>query len=565
MIEALVALVAGAALVSAAYYWRVRWRRAHPLPLPPGVAYEKVGDPVSPAWRVRGSPGRGVRASLISSIRDPLNPDDRAEVRERELADDLRGYLGDVGAQHGADDAMIWMRNAEGAPFVPMAWNHPGAPSSEPWGTTQQRALVAWAAEEGVVSFDGGEGANGAPTLAAARVSLESMASLGSAVRMAGALVLCSAAGIRSSRGDLKLWLPRHAERLAQLVELQVTRNEVARQNRRMRALVRMAQEFDTAGKLEALEWHVAECMLEASGATFAALVAWHAELRLGTVRHATTHYPLPQPRTGDPVEPGSLVGSVCLDGTPRLWQNVNAVPAADALFSPGALVPPSGTLAILPIRRGTRVIGAIVIGAGDPGALHQGELRTAGFFALLAGSALEAAWEMEEVSRTARIDQLTGLWNRRHFDDELKRALDQTDRFGGFCALVIADVDHFKNVNDTHGHQAGDKVLKSIAQIMRELVRTTDVCARIGGEEFCVILPQTEQRGALELAERLRTSVEASVARFQDRDIKVTVSLGVATYRAGGGALKRAQLFESADRALYQAKGEGRNCVRTA
>ena len=196
---------------------------------------------------------------------------------------------------------------------------------------------------------------------------------------------------------------------------------------------------------------------------------------------------------------------------------------------------------------------------------MRQGELRTAGFFALLAGSALEAAWEMEEVSRTARIDQLTGLWNRRHFDNELKRALDQTDRFGGHCTLVIADVDHFKNVNDTYGHQAGDQVLKSIAEIMRNLVRTTDVCSRIGGEELCVILPQTPQEGAVGLAERLRATVEASVTRFQDRDIKVTVSLGVATYQAGGGAAKRAQIFDAADRALYRAKGEGRNCVRTA
>jgi diguanylate cyclase (GGDEF)-like protein len=332
-----------------------------------------------------------------------------------------------------------------------------------------------------------------------------------------------------------------------------------------MRALVRISQEFDTAGKLEALERSVAESMLEASGATFAALVAWHAESHVGTVRYATASYPLPQPRTGDPVDAGSLVGSVCLDGTQRLWQDVSAVSASDALFAPGALAPPSGTLAIVPLRRGPRVIGAIVIGAGGTGALRQGELRTALFFALLAGSALEAAWEMDEVSRTARVDQLTGLFNRRHFDDELKRALDQTDRFGGHCALVIADVDHFKNVNDTYGHAAGDKVLKSIAQSMRELVRTTDVCARIGGEEFCVILPQTGVVGSVELAERLRARIGSSATRFQDRDITVTASLGVATYPAGGGALKRAQLFESADRALYLAKAEGRNCVRTA
>jgi diguanylate cyclase (GGDEF)-like protein len=216
-------------------------------------------------------------------------------------------------------------------------------------------------------------------------------------------------------------------------------------------------------------------------------------------------------------------------------------------------------------MRRNKRIMGAIVIGTTEAGAIRPGDLKTAGFFAQLAGSALEAAWEIVEVSRSARIDDLTELWNRRHFDDELRRTLDQTDRFGGSCALVLADVDHFKSVNDTYGHPAGDKVLKAIAQVMREAVRTTDISARIGGEELCVILQQTGMEGAVELAERLRTNIEAMPIRWQDRDIRVTASFGVATYEAGGGATKRAQLFDATDRALYRAKGDGRNCVRTA
>src|ERR1039458_8107819 len=199
--KTLAAFLAGAMVAVAANYWRALWRRRHPVPLPPGVAYERVGD--------RGSPRRGVRASLLKSIRDPSNPNDRAEARERELADDLRGYLGDVATQHSSDDVMIWMRGGEGAAFVPVAWNHQGAPPSSPWGTAQQRALVSWAAEEGVVSFDGTEGE---PSLAAAQVPLESVAALGAAGTVTGALVLHSSEGIASSRGELKLWLPRHAE-----------------------------------------------------------------------------------------------------------------------------------------------------------------------------------------------------------------------------------------------------------------------------------------------------------------------------------------------------------------
>jgi diguanylate cyclase (GGDEF)-like protein len=554
VIKTLAAFAAGAMAVVAATWWRARWRRMHPMPLPPGVAFERVGN--------RTSPYREVRASMLKSIRDPENPGDRAEMRERELADDLRGYLGDVAAQHGADDAMLWMRGEESAPLLAVAWNHSGAPPSTAWGTAQQRELVAWAAQEGVVTFDGSGDEH---VLAASRVSLDHVAARGAPGQVVGALVLHAAAGIRSSRGDMKLWLPRHAERMAQLVELQVTRNEVARANRRMRVLVRSVQELDSSGEHQALEKRIVESILEASGAIFAVLVEWQAESQRGTVHYASTMYPEPQPHAGDPVEASSLVGAVCIDGTPRFWDYAEAVAASDELFAPGALVPHAGALAILPMRRNKRIIGAIVIGTTEAGALRQADLKTAGFFAQLAGSALEAAWEIEEVKTEARIDQLTGLSNRRHFDDELKRALDQTDRFGGSCALVLADVDHFKSVNDTFGHEAGDKVLKTLAAIMLEIVRNTDTCARIGGEEFCVILPQTGLVGAVEMAERLRSSIEKMPIRWRDKDIHVTSSFGVATYEAGGGAVKRGQLFDATDRALYRAKGDGRNCVRTA
>lgn len=554
MIKTFAVFLAGALAVIVNNYFRARWRRKHPPPLPPGVAYERVGD--------RGSPQRGVRASLLRSIREPANPNDRIEARERELADELRGYLGDLGAQHGADDVMLWMRTSDTAEFLPIAWNHPGAPPSSPWGAPQQRTLVAWAATEGVVCFDGDDEEL---RLAAARVPLDRVAALGAAGQVVGAIVMHSPTGVRSSRGDLKLWLPRHGERLAQFVELQVTRNEVARANLRMRSLVRSVQELDSSSEHQALEKRIIDGMLEASGATFAALVSWDADASEGAVHYASPLYPEPQPKAGDPVGAGSLVGGVCLDATPRFWDHAEAVAASDELYGPGSRVPHAGALAILPMRRNKKIMGAIVIGTTEAGALRPGDLKTAGFFAQLAGSALEAAWEIVEVSRSARMDDLTGLWNRRHFDDELRRTLDQTDRFGGSCALVLADVDHFKNVNDSYGHPAGDKVLKAIAQVMREAVRTTDISARIGGEELCVILQQTGIEGAVELAERLRVNIEAMPIRWQDRDIRVTASFGVATYEAGGGTVKRAQLFDAADRALYRAKGEGRNCVKTA
>ena len=128
----------------------------------------------------------------------------------------------------------------------------------------------------------------------------------------------------------------------------------------------------------------------------------------------------------------------------------------------------------------------------------------------------------------------------------------------------MIADLDHFKAVNDTYGHEAGDEVLRTLATVMRGVVRATDTCARIGGEELCVILPQTAVAGALELAERLRTNLQASVVRWRGNALRVTASFGVATYAAGAETAVKGRVFEEADRALYRAKRDGRNCVRT-
>lgn len=554
MIGWVVGFVAGVVLGGVARAWRLRRRRRARPSLPGGITLEGATN--------GALPGRGVRASLLDSVRDPANPSEATETTERELADDLRGYLGDLAAQHGADDVMFWIQRDDVTGFLPVAWNHQGAPPRGPWGTPQQRALVSWASAEGVVSFDSGEGAL---ALASARVSLDAVATLGAESTARGAIVMHAPRGIRSSRGDLKLWLPRHAVRLSQFVEMQLTRNESARQNRRMRALVRASQDLSAVTTRAELERRIADDVVEASGATFAALVEWHSDARSGTVRCVTQLYPAPQPHLDDEVVADSMVGGVCIGGVPQQYHNTGTVAGSGELFGPSARFPDCGALAIEPLRRGRKVIGAIVIGASDPGAMRPGDLRTTVLFAQLAGSALEASWEIEQVKSTAHRDQLTGLWNRRHFDGELVRALDQTDRFGGACALVLVDVDHFKTVNDTHGHQAGDRVLQAIAKVMGEQVRTTDSCARIGGEEFCAILQQTDAAGALELAERLRAKIAALTVRWRDRDISVTSSFGVATYEAGGGQVKRGQLFDATDRALYRAKGEGRNCVRIA
>ncbi len=158
-----------------------------------------------------------------------------------------------------------------------------------------------------------------------------------------------------------------------------------------------------------------------------------------------------------------------------------------------------------------------------------------------------------------ASTDALTGLSNRRHLFEQASALLDRCQSQGQPFAVLVFDIDHFKRVNDTYGHGAGDSVLRAISDVCRRSVRATDLAARVGGEEFVVVMPGTPLEGALELAERLRLRVweiEHTVAPgIVDR---ATISVGVAASDVAGGGL--AELMHSADEALYRAKAAGRN-----
>ncbi len=172
--------------------------------------------------------------------------------------------------------------------------------------------------------------------------------------------------------------------------------------------------------------------------------------------------------------------------------------------------------------------------------------------------SLLQAQSELEELART---DALTGLANRRHFMEALAREVERARRYGHSLSLVLIDLDRFKDVNDTHGHAAGDDVLRATAAILREVSRDVDVAARIGGEELVLLLPETRAAGARSVAERVRRRIEASSPRSQAGEaFRVTASLGVASY--AGGAETPEEILQACDAALYRAKGAGRNRV---
>jgi diguanylate cyclase (GGDEF)-like protein len=153
------------------------------------------------------------------------------------------------------------------------------------------------------------------------------------------------------------------------------------------------------------------------------------------------------------------------------------------------------------------------------------------------------------------RIEPKTGLFNMRHFTSVLSQELERARRFDRPLALLMIDVDHLRDVNTNHGHVGGDHALKAVARALVRVTREYDVAARFGGDEFCVLLPETELQGALVVAERIRALVEETAT-----EPPVTVSVGVATQR--GGSTTPDELLALADRAAYRAKFSGRNAV---
>lgn len=166
-------------------------------------------------------------------------------------------------------------------------------------------------------------------------------------------------------------------------------------------------------------------------------------------------------------------------------------------------------------------------------------------------------------LARLSSVDGLTGLRTRRYLDEALNIEFLRARRYRNELALVMADVDHFKRINDEHGHTAGDAVLRGLSEILRCAARRTDVAGRYGGEEFLIIMPHSNASGARLFAERLREAVEAARFRVPGGEILATLSLGVAQY--GRQLSSPEELIDLADRALYEAKSAGRNRVQTA
>lgn len=196
-----------------------------------------------------------------------------------------------------------------------------------------------------------------------------------------------------------------------------------------------------------------------------------------------------------------------------------------------------------------------------DEYVLRDGDFIKVGrcIFKFLSGSNIENAYH-EEIYRLTTIDGLTQIFNRRYFVETLEREIGRALRYRRELSLIMFDVDRFKLVNDTHGHLAGDYVLKHLASVIRARIRREDVLARYGGEEFGIVLPEIDHYNAMQFAEKVRRLIEQADFRFEDVVIPVTVSVGVASLR--GEVEDVLEFVKVADENLFAAKEAGRNRV---
>ncbi len=222
---------------------------------------------------------------------------------------------------------------------------------------------------------------------------------------------------------------------------------------------------------------------------------------------------------------------------------------------------PRDGRLVTMPLMAGQETFGCLSLLCEPDYRLGKDQVETFRSAVNHLGLALRNALMFKEVKLRADRDGLTRIYNRHSFEERLVYEIKRRRRYNHDLSLLMVDLDHFKDVNDTYGHKAGDMVLRKVGEILIETFRTTDLAARYGGEEFVVLLPHTKEKYAWTLAERVREAIEECAFHFDGHDFTVTASIGVASIEAGA-LTKDDDLILKADKALYEAKHNGRNMV---
>ena len=364
----------------------------------------------------------------------------------------------------------------------------------------------------------------------------------------------------RWEQGARAEWLPRFASTASLAIRLAGAR-ETARTNELLAGTAHdFARKLTQLSGDSSLHQCIVDTVARATGARLAGLSMYQPEN--GVLAIAATHG-YPSESVGHVrIAPGSgIIGGVFASKRPLLVRDTSRVPG----LAPRSRRYRTGSFMAVPIVASDGAIGVVTLADRKDGRpfdrTHLAAVRVLSTLSSLALVRQQLTKRSDELARAAAVDALTGMFNRRYLQTRLHAELERSRRVGALPALMLIDIDLFKQINDSLGHQAGDTVLRKVAEIVRRSVRASDVATRYGGDEFCVLVVDNAVTAPL-TAERIRQRVESfrwdSLGLGQV--LPVTVSVGVCVAQPGESA---DSLVSRADQNLYDAKAQGRNCVR--
>jgi diguanylate cyclase (GGDEF)-like protein len=516
--------------------------------VPPGAIPAKGGAASTRSVRGLETPARGTRA--VPEPRRSLAIE--AEPESNVEQETISRFLREMRDQIGGDEVVLWRYLRDTDELTPISSASSAIAKVSFETNPPLESLVHWAVQQGLptTNYD-------------TESSFFLTAAVGKEGRFHGAIGVYAEDRESLSREKAKIFLPRYAARLTLLVDMLNDGKETRRYRGKADKVVVAAQKIQKSQSLAALDVAICESALDVTGGTRCAFVRWNEAEHSAVVESVT---PLHTIEPGFPVAPESIIGKFLRNpDRPRMAVRETYRKSEGLPFSPLEASRRIGSLAIVPLVVDDALIGAVCVEGDEVGQLTAVEGELLSMLAPVASVALKNVEQLQDVTQKSNHDALTGLANRRQFEERLRHLLLEHARHRQPVSLILLDIDMFKTVNDIFGHQGGDEVLKEVARAAEHTIREIDLCARYGGEELAILLPQTNLAGASRTAERLREAVAnlRVPSPSGGAPITVTASFGVASYTESvkAGDL----LFPAADMALYQAKSAGRNCVRQA
>jgi diguanylate cyclase (GGDEF)-like protein len=351
-----------------------------------------------------------------------------------------------------------------------------------------------------------------------------------------------------------------HLSSLAALLRI---RGDTEREDARVRAIADAAQRLPGEIEVDAFARQLASSIRQGTGAMGVAVAVGTDESGGGRILHVddTGAAPVFAEAFG---EGESRMALALKAGIDLSWDDLRREREPLPLCTLGEKwrLPPRSA-AIFPLMVDGRALGAVAAWHPEPGRFGDKEMELLRLICSLAPLPLRSARAYEAMDQRAHTDALTGLPNRAAFEEKMVQVSNVFDRYARPFGVLVLDVDFFKKFNDTHGHDAGDRVLQHVSKLIAGQVRDVDLPARLGGEEFVVLLPETGVRAAAEVGERVRRAIESHAVMWHGRPLTVTVSVGAAA--CPDSTSVPAEVLKLADEALYRAKAGGRNRVALA